>query len=105
MWMEQVVNEILQSALDPAGKDAEWIAALFWWMTIGAALVWAAVVGLTIYSVRRKTPLSARQARLFIIGGGAIVPTLVLAGLLTYGLAMLPDIIAPAPENSLKIKV
>lgn len=49
--------------------------------------------------------MSARQARLFIIGGGALMPTLVLAGLLIYGLALLPELLAPAPEGSLRIKV
>ena len=29
-----------QSALDPAGGDAERIAELFWWMTGGSAVVW-----------------------------------------------------------------
>lgn len=95
-----------QSALDPAGREAQRIAELFWWMVAGAAIVWIAVAGLTIYAARRRTAsISERQARLYIIGGGALFPTLVLAGLLTYGLAMLPELLAPAPEGSLKIKV
>jgi cytochrome c oxidase subunit 2 len=95
-----------QSALDPAGRDAERIAGLFWWMTGGAAIVWVAVVALAIYAIRGPTAENQeRRAKLIIIGGGAIVPTVVLAILLVYGLAMLPETIARAPEGSLKIAV
>jgi cytochrome c oxidase subunit 2 len=95
-----------QSALDPAGREAERIAGLFWWMVAGGALIWWGVVGLTIYAARRRVKkLPERQARFFIIGGGVVFPTLILAGLLAYGLAMLPDLVAPAPEGSRKIKV
>ena len=46
-----------------------------------------------------------RARRLLIIGGGAVLPTVVLAGLLAYGLALLPELLAPAPEGSLQIAV
>ena len=95
-----------QSALDPAGRDAERIAGLFWWMTGGAVVVWIAVAALAVYAVRgRKSAREARQAKFLIIGGGVLVPTVVLAGLLVYGLAMLPELVARAPEGSLKIAV
>lgn len=95
-----------QSALDPAGWEAQRIAELFWWMVVGGAIVWIAVAGLALYATRRRpSAISERQARLFIIGGGVLVPTLILAGLLTYGLALLPDLLAPAPEGSLRINV
>ena len=29
-----------QSALEPAGRDAEWIADLFVWLTVGFVVVW-----------------------------------------------------------------
>jgi len=38
----------IQSTLEPAGREAEQIARLFWWMTAGAMVVWLAVVGLGI---------------------------------------------------------
>jgi cytochrome c oxidase subunit II len=95
-----------QSALDPAGRGAERIADLFWWMTAGSVLIWLAVIGLAFYAIRvRPEAHSRRQADLLIIGGGAIIPTVVLAGLLVYGLALMPDLLAPAPEGSLKIAV
>ena len=95
-----------QSALDPAGREAESIADLFWWMTAGGALVWVAMVGLTIWALRAgKRGNEARQAAMLIIGGGAVVPTVVLAGLLIYGLGMLPRLVARAPEGSLRVAV
>jgi cytochrome c oxidase subunit 2 len=94
------------SAVDPAGREAERIAALFWWMVAGAAVVWLGVIGLALYCVRaRPESFSRRRARLIIVGGGAVVPTVVLAILLAFGLAMLPGLIAPAPAGSLKIEV
>ena len=94
------------STLEPAGLAAEAIAELFWALAIGAAVVWIAVVALGFYAARR-TPEKGppKPATMLIIGGGAVVPTLVLAGYLVYGLAMLPDLTRPAPEGSLRIEV
>jgi cytochrome c oxidase subunit 2 len=75
-------------------------------MTGGSIVVWGAVVGLTIYAIRTRPIAAGKQwVPMLIIGGGAIVPTFVLAGLLAYGLALLPPLLAPAPEGSLKISV
>src|SRR5688500_19703576 len=81
----------VQSALDPAGREAERIANLFWWMAAGAVVIWVAVVGLALYCARaRSESFSRRWASWAIIGGGAAVPTAVLAILLIFGLALLP---------------
>jgi cytochrome c oxidase subunit 2 len=95
-----------QSALEPASDGAQQIADLFWWMTGGAFVIWLAVIALTIYAIRaRPVAKSGHWAARLIIVGGAVVPTFVLAGLLIYGLAMLPRLLAPAPDASLKISV
>jgi cytochrome c oxidase subunit 2 len=95
-----------QSALDPAGRGAEQIATLFWWMAASAVVIWAAMVGLTLHAARARTkPHGRREATLLIIGGGAVLPTLALGALLACGLSMLPDLLAPAPEGSLRIAV
>lgn len=95
-----------QSALDPAGRGAERIADLFWWMGLGGLVIWFAVMALTFYAIRpRPAAHSNRVARFLLIGGGAIFPTIVLTGLLAYGLAMLPELIKPAPEGNLHIVV
>jgi cytochrome c oxidase subunit 2 len=95
-----------QSSLDPAGKGAQQIADLFWWMLSGTVVIWAGVVALTYSAIRgRASKQTERQARWYIIGGGAVIPTVVLAALLVYGLSMMPELIAPAPPGTLKIRV
>jgi cytochrome c oxidase subunit 2 len=75
-------------------------------MAASATVIWAAVVGLTIHAARaRAEPHSRREATWLIIGGGAVLPTVVLAVLLACGVSMLPDLLAPAPEGSLRIAV
>jgi cytochrome c oxidase subunit 2 len=94
-----------QSALDPAGRGAERIAEIFWWMTTGAGLIWLAVVGLTIYAMQTRPGEHSRRTGLLIIGGGAVLPTVVLAGLLAYGLALIPALLPPPATSELQIAV
>ena len=94
-----------QSALDPAGRGAEDLESLFWWMTAGTVAVWLAVFGLAVYAARVDPEAGRRGATLMIIGGGAVVPTIVLCGLLVYGLRMMPPLLAAPPPGSLRIAV
>ncbi len=94
-----------QSALDPAGVGAENIANLFYAMAVGAALIWIIVVGVSIYAIRFPGEHDARKTRVFVIGGGALFPTVVLTALLSYGLSMLPDLQRPAPQGNQVIDV
>jgi cytochrome c oxidase subunit 2 len=95
-----------QSALDPAGRGAARIANLFWGMAAGAGIIWLAVIGLAIYAMRvRPESHSQSGAQFLIIGGGAVLPTVVLAGLLAYGLAMIPQLLVPASGSALHIAV
>ena len=95
-----------QSALAPAGAEAERIIWLYWWMATGAVLVWIAVVAVGVYYGRPHPPSpSRRRDRALIIGAGVVFPIVVLTVLLAYGLAMLPPLVARAPEGSLQIEV
>ena len=95
-----------QSALDPAGSGAEDVADLFWCMGLGAAGIWAAMIALAAHAIlSRPSAGEGRRSAMLIVGGGAIVPTIVLGGLLIRGLSLLPELIAPAPEGSLRISV
>lgn len=96
----------VQSALDPAGREAELMSNMFWLMTAGAIVIWLALIVLALWSVRTPPESNTRRrSRLIIIGGGAVFPTLVLTALLIYGLKPIPALLAPAPEGSLKIAV
>ncbi len=77
-------------------------------MTVGAFAIWLLMVALTFYAIRKRrdTPgTQERRSRLLIVGGGVVFPTVVLGGLLIYGLSMLPPLLASAPPGSLKIHV
>jgi cytochrome c oxidase subunit II len=81
-----------QSMLHPAGEDAAAISNLFWAMAIGAAVIWLVVMGTTVYAVLgRKRPTTEKFADRFILIGGVAFPTVTLAALLVFGLALLPD--------------
>jgi cytochrome c oxidase subunit 2 len=94
-----------QSAFVTAGRDAEQIDRLFVVMTAGALILWVAVVGLAVYAIRTRSPLTQRAANLLIIGGGVALPTVVLGALLAYGLPMLPAILSLPPDDGLRIHV
>jgi cytochrome c oxidase subunit 2 len=96
----------VQSALSPAGEGAEDIARLFWWMTGGSLLVWIGVVALAFYYFAHPANgRNRRRDRLLIVGGGVVLPVLVLTVLLVFGLAMIPPTVARAPEGSLLVDV
>lgn len=96
----------LQSTLTPAGRGAEQIATLFWWMFGGGVLIWCLVIGMAIYAIRiAPQPHDPWRVSVWIIGGGAIIPTFILTVLLIYGLSMLPDLVRTAPEGSRQIHV
>jgi len=77
-----------QSALDPAGYDAQRLADLFWVMLVGALLIWIGVMVLALYAARRRdAPEGA--ANLLILGGGVIFSVAILTALLFYGLLLM----------------
>jgi cytochrome c oxidase subunit 2 len=95
-----------QSALAPAGMEAERVARLFWVMAAGAAVVWTAVLGFALYATRAQAERHGpRAARWLIIGGGVVTPTIVLAALLVYGLRLMPPLREPATPGSVRVDV
>jgi cytochrome c oxidase subunit 2 len=87
-----------QSSLSPAGREAEDVATLFTWMSAGALLIWALMVGLALWLPRRAAPTDNRPATILIVGGGVVFPFVVLSLLLTGGLPQLPRMLALSPE-------
>jgi cytochrome c oxidase subunit II len=99
----------IASALSPASVEAARLASLFWWMAGGATLIWLGVIVLAIYCGRGRGDAAAayieRRNQLLIVGGGVVFPTVVLAVLLGYGLAILPPLVARAPDARLQVAV
>lgn len=93
-----------QSALDPAGSEARIVGSLFWWMLGAAAVIWAAVMAIAAYAGRRRAqPWSDRKAGRFILICGALLPTVLLAVLLVFGLRLMPAL--RAPGEALRVHV
>ncbi|MGH7344072.1 MAG: cytochrome c oxidase subunit II [Candidatus Rokuibacteriota bacterium] len=64
------------------------------------------MIVVAIYAIRgERRQHSQREASLFILGGGVALPTVVLAGLLAYGLPVLPEVLAPGDSGSMQIHV
>jgi cytochrome c oxidase subunit 2 len=85
--------EGVQSALDPAGRDAEILADLFWVMFWGAIVIWFFVAGLAVFLTRlRPEAGSPKLGHALIIGGGVVLPVVVLAALLAYSFTAMPQI-------------
>jgi len=94
-----------QSALHPAGRDAESLATLTWVMFAGAVVVWAIVMTIVVYAVlSKRRPRSETFADRFILIGGVAFPTIGLAILLVFGLSLLPDWTS-AETPDLRVKV
>ena len=95
-----------QSALAPAGRDADRIATLFFWMAGGALVVWLGVMGSAIWAVARaEREYPRRVANLFVIGGGVALPTVTLTVLIVFGLAMMPAILHLGPDPEARVRV
>ena len=95
-----------QSALDAAGQEAASIALLFWVMVAGGALIWLLVVALLLYAARSRDH-SERAASRVILWGGAVLPSVVVIGLLTYALWLMPALrpFTAAAASALRIEV
>ncbi|WP_424360747.1 cytochrome c oxidase subunit II [Methylocystis parvus] len=78
--------EGVQSALAPEGVHAERSAFLFWAMTIGGTLIFAALIVLTGFALlapRRSRQWMTQES--LLIGAGVVFPVVTLSVLLTYG--------------------
>jgi cytochrome c oxidase subunit II len=95
-----------QSALDPSGPKSDAIADLFWIMTSAGSVIFVTFVAIALYAVYfRRRQYSLAFARRLIVIGSVVIPTILLAVLLVYGLRVLPEHLAPAPEGSLRVHV
>lgn len=93
-----------QSALAPAGEDARVLKQLFGVMLVAAAVLWLALNGLFFYVTQvNRAALSERFANGLIIGGGIVLPTVLLSVLLAYGLSIMPDQRAPGDGLTLRV--
>jgi cytochrome c oxidase subunit II len=94
----------VQSVLDPLGPAAAAISRLSLVMFLGASVIWAAVVLLLLYVLRRDRA-RALNVRWLIVGGGVVLPVLVLTLLLAYSIRLADTLQAGERRNGLSIEV
>ncbi len=76
------------STLAPAGPAAEAIAGLWWAMLAGSGVIFLLVMVLLAMGFRRRTAPVNPSERTWLVGGGLVFPTVVLAALLAFGLVI-----------------
>lgn len=95
-----------QSALSPAGEDADRIAVLSWVLFTGAAAI--LLIVLVALAIAIRGPTAARRAlsrESAIRLGGIVFPAVMLTVLLGYGLWLMRERIAAAKPAALRIEV
>ncbi|MEI4473970.1 c-type cytochrome [Frigidibacter sp. MR17.24] len=93
-----------QSALAPAGEDAAQLKLLFIVMLSGAAVLWLGLNGLFWYVTRhRPGAMPVARANAVIVGGGVVLPTVLVGALLAWGLSIMPAQRAPGEGLTLRV--
>ncbi|TCR00551.1 cytochrome c oxidase subunit 2 [Neorhizobium sp. JUb45] len=87
------------STLDPAGPEAAKVAQLFYVMLAGGAVIWIGLVAALIYAASKKHAHSEESAGRVILWGGAVIPTVILCVLLSYGMWLMPAIRPWVPDD------
>lgn len=95
----------VQSALAPAGEQAEHLAQVFWWMSGGTLAIWLIVMSIALYAAYTPERRDLVGARRLIVWGGVIVPTVVLTLVLCFGLQLIPRFVDPAAPSELTLHV
>lgn len=91
-----------QSALHPAGQDAEVIHQLTWILSGGAALVFVGVMVLCVMGLRARREVNIRT---WLLGGGVLLPVLVLSALLAFSTWRSAQLSPLSSQHAVKIAV
>lgn len=91
-----------QSALHPAGPDAEVIAQLAWVLTGGAAVVFLGVMVLCALGLRGRRVVHVRW---WLWGGGIALPVLVLSALLAFSTLRSAQLSEVSSRQAIKVAV
>lgn len=99
----------MQSVLRPAGPAAEHIAGLWWILLAVSAAIYVVFAAAALYAAAhrdaRPRPTDAvRESRLVLIGG-ALLPTIIVLGLLGFTLATLRALAPTAAQPRITIDV
>ncbi|MHB2267267.1 cytochrome c oxidase subunit II [Aliihoeflea sp. PC F10.4] len=87
------------STLDPAGPAASNIAILWWIMFWGSAVLFVLVMGLFAWAFWRPGALARFSLGQWVVGGGLIMPVIVLIALVTSAFVLGERLIPKPMEN------
>lgn len=94
-----------QSALHPAGPDAAIIHNLSWLLIVGATVILLGMMLLLALALRRKkSGVPVRPLR-WLIGGGVVLPLVVLTALLAWSTLRSAHLTRPSSQHAVKIAV
>lgn len=93
----------MQSLLIPAGPAARQIADVGMWLSVGALAVFVLAMLLMLHAVR-AAPAPA-DVRRWVIGGGLVLPALLVALLVGWSVANKVRLAQPAPPSALVISI
>ncbi|MDP8969797.1 MAG: cytochrome c oxidase subunit II [Actinomycetota bacterium] len=102
---------VAAGALDPQGPAAEAIADLWWLMFALGVAVFAVFGGLLAFALFRRRPPADETSgdgpsvRAWIVGGGVVMPVVVLAVVLVASVSTMRSLPNHAPEGALVIEV
>ena len=94
----------LQSVLSPAGPAAASIVSLSWVLVVGAAVIFAGVMGLLAWAVSRRSTRPVHPGR-WIMGGGMTFTLVVLASLFVYSHWRTPGWLVQPPAGALIVSI
>ena len=92
-----------QSALQAAGPVADTLLGVTGLLVVGAAVIFLGVMALLVFAARRHD--GTLHARLWVIGGGVVFPTVVLVALFAYSEWHRPTWRAVPPKDALIVGI
>lgn len=98
-------SRFLQSALHPAGTDAAVINNLSWLLIIGATVILAGMMTLLALAMRQRSQGKPIRPLRWLIGGGVLLPLVVLSVLLAWSTLQSAWLTRPSSQHALKIAV
>ena len=94
-----------QSALHPAGPDAAIIHNLSWLLIIGASVILLGMMVLLALALRRKKSGAPVRPLRWLVGGGVVLPLVVLTALLAWSTLRSAHLTRPSSQHAVKIAV
>ncbi len=95
----------IQSALHPAGSQADDIATMWWIMATGAAAILILVSVLVLLGLVVRSERPARGRQVFIYVGGLVFPVVTLSALIIYTFILGNRLTGPVEGEPVRIEV